>query len=207
MDISAWINHWARWTPSKLALRFEGHELTYAELETNVGQLAGRLRARGIGPGHRVAYLGPNCPELVEALFASSRVGACFVPLNPRMPAAELSVFVGQTRPSLIVTSNDMRETALATRPGDEPAILDFTPGGWIVATASAEPASAARLRDWTRLHRCHPFYVGYDGRAEGSPHHPVRASGECRWHRGDIPRYLCGSDPYLPADVPPSRH
>jgi fatty-acyl-CoA synthase len=36
-----------------------------------------------------------------------------------------------------------MRETALATRRGDEPAILHFTPGGWIVAPAHAEPALA----------------------------------------------------------------
>jgi fatty-acyl-CoA synthase len=140
MEISAWISHWGCWTPARIALRFEGREFAYGQLESGVGSLASQLRDRGIGSGHRVAYLGPNCPELLQVLFASSRVGACFVPLNARMPAPELSVFVGQARPSVVVTSVDLKETALAAFRDDESGVLDFTPGRLVAPAVNAEP-------------------------------------------------------------------
>lgn len=66
---AGWIAHWAGWTSAKPALRFEGREIGYAELERDAGLLAGWLRANGTAAGDRVGYLGPNCPELLELLF------------------------------------------------------------------------------------------------------------------------------------------
>src|SRR5690348_1673796 len=113
MDISGWIRHWGSWAPSRTALRFEGRSLGYAELEHEVAAVAGRLRAAGVARGDRVAYLGPNCPELLELLFASARLGAIFVPLNSRMPPAELRVFVEATTPRLLVAEEAWRGAAL----------------------------------------------------------------------------------------------
>ena len=96
MDISRWISDAAARTPAKTAVRFEGSELSYGDLERRVGALAGVLGDAGAASGDRVAYLGPNCPELLEALFACARLGAIFVPLNARMTAAELRLFVEQ---------------------------------------------------------------------------------------------------------------
>jgi acyl-CoA synthetase (AMP-forming)/AMP-acid ligase II len=93
MDISRWISGAAARTPANTAVRFEGSELTYRDLEWRVGALAGVLADAGASRGDRVAYLGPNCPELLEALFACARLGAIFVPLNARMTAAELRLF------------------------------------------------------------------------------------------------------------------
>jgi acyl-CoA synthetase (AMP-forming)/AMP-acid ligase II len=73
----------------------------------------GERRSRGVGAGDRVAFLGPNCPELIEMLYACVRLGAIFVPLNARMPAAELRVFVKQSRPSLLVAEQSFRDTAM----------------------------------------------------------------------------------------------
>ncbi|MBJ7596873.1 AMP-binding protein [Candidatus Nephthysia bennettiae] len=113
MDISGWIAHWASWTPGKTALRFEGRSVSYAELEQGVESVAAWLRAAGVLPGDRVAYLGPNCPELLEFLFACSRLGGIFVPLNNRMPSAELCVFVEATRPRLLVAEHGFRGVAI----------------------------------------------------------------------------------------------
>jgi acyl-CoA synthetase (AMP-forming)/AMP-acid ligase II len=46
--------------PGKTAIRFEGRELGYRELEQRVGALAGILGRSGVASGDRVAYLGPN---------------------------------------------------------------------------------------------------------------------------------------------------
>ncbi len=112
MDVSGWIAHWASWTPANAALRFERGQITYPELEQNVGSMAAWLRASGVLPGDRVAYLGPSCPDLLEALFACARLGAIFVPLNSRMPPAELRVFVEHTRPRLLVAEQGFEEVA-----------------------------------------------------------------------------------------------
>ncbi len=112
MDISGWVAHWASWTPDKAALRFEGRTLSYLELEQGVASVAGWLRGAGVSLGDRVTYLGPNCPELLEVLFASSRLGAIFVPLNNRMPPAELRVFVEATRARVLVAEDGLREVA-----------------------------------------------------------------------------------------------
>ena len=115
LDISGWIAHWAQWTPGKTALRFEGRCVSYAELARAVQRAAARLAASGVSRGDRVAYLGPNCPELLELLFACARLGAIFVPLNTRMPTAELRVFLAATRPRLVVAETGFRDTALAS--------------------------------------------------------------------------------------------
>jgi fatty-acyl-CoA synthase len=113
VDISGWIAHWASWTPDKSALRFEARDVSYAELEQSVGSVSAWLRGGGVLPGDRVACLGPNCPELLELLFACARVGAIFVPLNIRMPPAELRVFVELTRPRLLVAEEGFQEVAV----------------------------------------------------------------------------------------------
>lgn len=129
MDISRWISGAAARAPTKTAVRFEGRELSYAELEHRVGALAGVLRGAGVADGDRVAYLGPNCPELVQALFACARLGAVFVPLNARMPAAELAVFAGQARPRVVIAEESFAQTADECASPRQVPVLAFSTG------------------------------------------------------------------------------
>jgi fatty-acyl-CoA synthase len=117
MDISGHIAHRASWAPRKVALRYEGRTLTFADLERAVGTWAAWMRSHGVSGGDRVAFLGPNCPELVEMLHACGRLGGIFVPLNARMPAAELSVFVERCRPSLLLAEESSEEVAASIAP------------------------------------------------------------------------------------------
>jgi fatty-acyl-CoA synthase len=90
MDVSRWVAHWAAWNGERTALRFEGDEISYAEMEQRVGLLAGMLAGSlGVKQGDRVAHLGYNSPELLELLFACARIGALLVPLNWRLTPAE----------------------------------------------------------------------------------------------------------------------
>ena len=107
MDISQWVAHWARWSPTQVALRFEESEIDYRELEWRVGSRAAFLLSRGVAAGDRVAYLGWNSPHILETLFACARVGAIFVPLNARMPPAELDVFLSDAEPRLLIAEAD----------------------------------------------------------------------------------------------------
>lgn len=113
MDISDWIARWGSWTPAKTALRFEGRRVSYGELDHEIGAMARYLHAHNVSPGDRVGYLGPSCPELLALLFGCARLGAIFVPLNVRMPSAELHAFVEAIRPQLLVAEQDLLEVAL----------------------------------------------------------------------------------------------
>jgi acyl-CoA synthetase (AMP-forming)/AMP-acid ligase II len=70
--------------PLKIALIFERTTYTYAELGDLAQRLAASLSRRGIQPGDRVAFLLPNCLEIVLCYYACFKVGAIAVPLNIR---------------------------------------------------------------------------------------------------------------------------
>ena len=142
MDISAHLAHRASWTPGKTALRFEGRALTYADLEQAVSAGTPWLRSHGVGMGDRVAFLGPNCPELVEMLYACARLGAIFVPLNARMPGDELRVFVEQSRPSLLVAEQSFQDVAMAIAPE---AAVTFRLGSDDLVVAERVPPDPGR--------------------------------------------------------------
>jgi fatty-acyl-CoA synthase len=66
----------------RVALRFEGRDLSYAELRAEARRVAKGLVARGVGKGTRVAVLAANRPEWVTALFGAALTGAVVVPVN-----------------------------------------------------------------------------------------------------------------------------
>ncbi|MBV9931835.1 MAG: AMP-binding protein [Alphaproteobacteria bacterium] len=75
---------------------------TYRALGERAARAAGLLRARGIGEGDRVGILCRNRIAFFELLFACARIGAILVPLNWRMPPAELATLVADAGPVLL---------------------------------------------------------------------------------------------------------
>ena len=59
-------------------------------LDERSNRLAQALLAAGAEPGSRIAYLDRSAPEIVELLFAASKIGAVAVPLNWRLAVPEL---------------------------------------------------------------------------------------------------------------------
>jgi fatty-acyl-CoA synthase len=64
---------------------------TYAQFAQRVARLAGALRAAGIQPGDRVAFLSTNCHRLLEAYYGVIETGAVLLPLNVRLAPQELA--------------------------------------------------------------------------------------------------------------------
>lgn len=63
---------------------------TYAEFGLRSRRLAGALRAFGIQPGDRVAYLSFNTHKLLEGYYGVILAGAIVMPLNVRLSPQEL---------------------------------------------------------------------------------------------------------------------
>ena len=113
-DLSAWIEQHAVSSPDRVAIRFEGTEISYRALHVRIQKTAGFLHnTHGIGRGDRVAYLGFNTPECVISLFACARLGAVYLPLNWRLALPELDHVLGHAEPKLLIADSPHRESAV----------------------------------------------------------------------------------------------
>ena len=116
--LGSWPVRRRRMSPGRAALVHGDTCRTYGELHDRTRHLAAGLREMGVGPGDRVAYLGANDPALIETLFATTALGAVFVPLNWRLAAPELTWIAADCGAGVLVHAPDMAETA-ATMAGD----------------------------------------------------------------------------------------
>jgi fatty-acyl-CoA synthase len=90
MNISHWIENWALANPEKIALHFEGEDISYRDFDARIKANARALTNElGVEAGDRVAYLGQNHPQSLVLFFACARLGAIFVPLNWRLAPPE----------------------------------------------------------------------------------------------------------------------
>jgi amino acid adenylation domain-containing protein len=85
-------------TPGALALRFEGEELGYDELNRRANRLARELRGHGIGPDDPVGVFMDRSIAMVVALLATLKAGGAYVPLDPALPPLRIASLVEQAR-------------------------------------------------------------------------------------------------------------
>jgi fatty-acyl-CoA synthase len=139
--LGTWTARRARNSPERVALVAGPTRVTYAELDDRVRRLAAGLRGLGVGPGDRVAYLGPNHPAFVETMFATTGLGAVFVPLNTRLAVAEIAFALTDTTPRVVVTCGDSNASLLAPSESSD-ALLSLAVGGsYDDLIATSDPA------------------------------------------------------------------
>ncbi|MCP2166912.1 non-ribosomal peptide synthetase [Goodfellowiella coeruleoviolacea] len=99
------FERWARVQPEHPALRFDGEQLTYAELNRRANRLARHLTRLGAGPETVVGVLFERGPALPTALLAILKAGAAYVPLDPEHPADRLAYLTGDAGCALVLTT------------------------------------------------------------------------------------------------------
>lgn len=77
--------------PNKVALKFNGRETTYRELDEYSNSVANGLLAQGQKPGMRIGFLGKNQDRLWEVIMGSFKSRTACVSVNWRLAAAEIS--------------------------------------------------------------------------------------------------------------------
>lgn len=78
--------------------------LTVRQLHERVNRLAAGLAGLGVGRGDIVALLLYNQPEFLEAVYATNRLGAVFLPLNYRLAEEEWRYILDHAQAKAIVT-------------------------------------------------------------------------------------------------------
>ncbi|HEV7467003.1 MAG TPA: AMP-binding protein, partial [Candidatus Dormibacteraeota bacterium] len=94
-----------------LVVRQQGYRATYGELWEQVGEAARGLMARGVARGDRVGIWSPNRSEWVVAQYATARIGAILVNINPAYRTAELEYALNQSGVSLLILARAFRQT------------------------------------------------------------------------------------------------
>ncbi len=109
IGLANWFRRRALRTPERYALRFEGRDWTYVEMQQAIEACAARLAALGIKKGERVAFLGLNQPMFFFVMFAAARLGAIFVPLNFRLTGPELAFMIEDCAASVLIVDAEHR--------------------------------------------------------------------------------------------------
>ncbi|WP_405484592.1 AMP-binding protein [Nocardia sp. NBC_00511] len=82
-----------------------GLRWTYRELAAEVDALALGLLAAGIGKGDRVGIWAPNCPQWTLTQYATAKIGAILVNINPAYRSHELRYVLRQAGIRLLVAA------------------------------------------------------------------------------------------------------
>ena len=94
-----------------LVVPFQDFRATYGELWDLTTRLARALLARGISKGDRVGIWAPNRYEWVVVQYATARIGAVLVNVNPAYRAHELEYTLNQSALRLLLHAGRFRAT------------------------------------------------------------------------------------------------
>ncbi|GLK99165.1 class I adenylate-forming enzyme family protein [Dactylosporangium matsuzakiense] len=112
-----------RWPDAPAVRNVGSSPITYRELLHRVAATEHWLLDRGVRPGSRVAVLAQSRPGTVVLLWATMRIGAVLVPLNPAAPPAALALMLTDAEPALTVGGAEAGLASSGGRSSDWPEL------------------------------------------------------------------------------------
>ena len=143
----------ARVFPDKVAVVYGDRTLTYRQLAEEATRVAHALRASGIQPGDRVAYLMANLPEMLVAQFAVPLAGGVLVSVNTRLSDEEIAYILNHCGAKVLVTDSAFLAT-VASAVQNVPTITEVVTFEDSAVAETSDPRAVALVG--SRL-------VGYD--------------------------------------------
>jgi len=158
-------------------VRHQNFRATYRELWELTTRAACGLLARGVKTGDRVGIWSPNRFEWVVFQFATARIGAILVNINPAYKATELEFALNQSGVSFLCLARGFRQTdylaILADVRPRYPLLRDtlVLESDWNAFLAAGATVSEATLREIEgRLQFDDPINIQYTSGTTGFP-------------------------------------
>ncbi len=183
-----------------LVVPFQDFRATYRELWDLTTRLARALLARGIAKGDRVGIWAPNRYEWVVVQYATARIGAVLVNVNPAYRAHELEYTLNQSGLRLLLHAGRFRAADYAAMVDsvrdrcpalNETVVLD---GEWDALLEEAGNGNDAALDEReASLSFDDPINIQYTSGTTGAPkgatlsHHNILNNG---YFCGEVLRY-----------------
>ncbi len=175
-----------------LVVRHQGVRLTYAAFNEAVDQVARGLLARGVAKGERVGIWSPNHAEWVLVQYATAKLGAILVNINPAYRTHELEYALNQSGCRLLVADTEFKtsnyvDMVAEVRPklGRLDQVVFLGTPDWDELLADADRASADDLRARSgELSFDDPINIQYTSGTTGFPkgatlsHHNILNNG-----------------------------
>jgi fatty-acyl-CoA synthase len=160
-----------------LIVRSQNYRATYRQLWESVTACARGLLALGIQTGDRVGIWSPNRSEWVVVQYASARVGAILVNVNPAYQAPELEYALNQSGVSVLLHARGYRDTdylaliaaARPNCPGLRQALLLDADWDGLVDRGNSVPVAVLEGREAT-LQFDDPINIQYTSGTTGFP-------------------------------------
>ncbi len=185
---------WASVQPEATAVRSAQGDLTFAELNARINQLARALRARGLHAGDSIALISSNRPEFVETLYAAQRTGLRLTPINWHLTPDEINYILRDCGAGAVVVDGRFVETVGRALDGvDARALLviDGTHEGFEDYEQALAPESGENIEDPV-LGSTMAYTSGTTGRPKGV-HRPTGAAASTAF--SDATDYVPGTD------------
>ncbi|MFG1810398.1 AMP-binding protein [Streptomyces sp. NPDC049040] len=169
-----------------------GRRWTYAEFGRAVDEVARGLAARGVRKGDRVGIWAVNCAEWVLVQYATARLGAIMVNVNPAYRLHELAYALRQSGVSVLIASTGHRGTdyrlMVAEVRGNCPDLREVVHIGdpsWDALTAAGKDLDEGYLASVEATLSCDdPINIQYTSGTTGFPkgatlsHHNILNNG-----------------------------
>ncbi len=174
----------------------DARDVSWDELRRATGAFAATLKARGIGPGDRVASYLPNRMETVAAFLACASIGAVWSSCSPDMGISVLLDRWGQVEPAVLLATDsyryngkvhDRRDTvAQLLRELPSVATVIHVPGPlaqdreleWPGRLSWADAVQTEAELGFDRLPFAHPLWIVYSSGTTGLPKAMVHGHG-----------------------------
>lgn len=125
MNLVARVRETALQQPSKTAYHFMGKDTSYAEFDQTIARFASALREQGVEKGDHVAFLLGNTPHFLISLYATMRLGATAIPINPIYTPDEIS-YILQNSDAKAVIALDMLLPLVEKASGAFPSVHTY---------------------------------------------------------------------------------
>ncbi|HET7514728.1 MAG TPA: long-chain-fatty-acid--CoA ligase [Gaiella sp.] len=203
LTIGRWLADRARLTPDRVAIRYLGGDLTYAELDRRATRLAAGLAGRGLRRGDRLATLTQTSPDHVSTLFACARLGVALLPISWRLAPAEVAHQLVDAEPALLLVSAEHETLALESASDT----VSLAPGGAVEIARIGDPTLEADGDVDDVACDDDPLLLVYTSGTTGKPKGALLTHANCFWTNLSFDRTTSLRDDDVVLQVLPQFH
>jgi acyl-CoA synthetase (AMP-forming)/AMP-acid ligase II len=143
---------------ASIAFEFEGRRTGFRDLDIDASRVANGLKALGLKPRERIAYLGKNSDIYFELLFGAIKANVVMTPVNWRLAGPEIAFIVADCKAAVLFVGPEFIELVrgiqaklpgvrtFMTTEGGAPEWPDYT--AWRDAQSSDDPMLAVAPQD-----------------------------------------------------------
>lgn len=132
-DPLAWLEQLFLAHPSRVFLKtLAGQVIRYDELDIESRRMAAALTSLGVKSGDRVTVQVEKSPQVIFLYIACLRLGAIFMPLNTAYTDPELTYFISDAEPRVVLVVPEREQTisslcdSLSFTKGQRPTVLSM---------------------------------------------------------------------------------